>query len=171
MQTGFESREFRPELLSRRGEITAWGLTLLLGIVATLLNRQGVSVFPAAAILEVILLVSALIISLNNWVDRRTVIRLDSEGIYFENGLRRVRFAWNEVRQVRVYLSELGKKIIVYGPRTYFTFHTLGEVKLRGEVRGRMGFPQGERILRLILEAGGLSEERRSGSGSIYDRG
>lgn len=162
--------EFRPELLPRRGEFIAWSMTLLALATWALLLVLAAPVHPAFKLLAVLLLLSALAISLGNWIDRRTFIRLESDGVHFENGLRRARLRWGEIRQVQVFPSTWGKKVRVLGPQSHFDFRTLGEVKVKDQVKGRMGFADGELILQTILERAALKEVEQPGDGYYYAR-
>ena len=153
-----EGKELRPERLSRRGEMIAWGLALLVaaGWLVLVLSRQHV--LPAVPILTGILALSGASISLGNWMDRRTSIRISAEGIHFTNGLRDASFRWREIRQAQVFPSTWGSKVSVIGPTGHFEFRTLGEVKVQGDVKGRMGFAQGEQILQHVLARANLFE-------------
>lgn len=51
------------------------------------------------------------------------------------------------------------------GPKAHFEFRTLGEVKVQGEVKGRLGFAEGEQILHTLVEAGNLDESLQNDSG------
>lgn len=164
-----ESREFRPELLSRRGEWTAWALILAASLGMWFLNQSGYIPFWTW-IFWAFLLFSAASISLGNWLDRKTVIRLESDGIRFENGLRRVRLHWPEVQKVAVLPTRWGKTIQVVGENSHFGFKTLGEVQFRGEVRGRTGFPEGQAILDIILRKAGLVLVEESNNAYYYAR-
>lgn len=150
---GVADADFRPEMLSRRGELIAWGSTLLVGGAWLSLQLLGQPITRAVPVLAVLLLLAALSISLGNWMDRQTVMRLDDEGISFRNGLRNTRLGWDEITRLRVLPSQWGKKVEVIGEHAHFEFRTLGEVKVQGEVKGRMGFADGEQILRRILDA------------------
>lgn len=157
-------QEYYPELIPRKGERIAW---ILLALALALL---GVSIWSAdeftwlASILVVILFFSAGSISLGNWVDRKTALKLDSEGIYFQNGLREVALGWSEIQAVNVLDSAWGQRVQVRGAAnsassrlsTGFTFRTLGEVWMQGELKGQMGFAQGESILKNIIQNSGL---------------
>lgn len=167
--------EYRPVLLSRRGELIAWALALLLGAVWAFLELTGKTVFVAMPILEILLGFSAAGISLGNWMDRRSVLRLDGNGLTFQNGLRDVRLFWNEVQEVRAWPSQWGKKIEVIGNslssgRQHFGFRTLGEVKVQGEVKGRMGFEKGDEMLRQIIQHSELQQINHPGPGYYYAR-
>jgi hypothetical protein len=163
------TREFHPELLSRRGEWTAWALALLASIGMWFLNRSGYT--PSWAwIFWAFLLFSGLSISLGNWIDRNTAIWLESDGIRFENGLRRVRLGWHEVQKVAVLPARLGKTVRVVGEKSHFEFKTLGEVQFQGQVRGRTGFPEGQAILDVILREAGLVLVEESNNAYYYAR-
>jgi len=163
-------QEYQPELVSRRGEALAWVSTLLvaLGIIILILSGQGLSWL--VVLLQVILLVSAAIISLGNWSDRKTVLRLTDHGIDFRNGLRRVQLNWSEVKEVRATPSPWGKKVQVYGEKNHFSFRTLAEVTVRGELKGRFGFVRGEEILREIVLRSNLEIMDDIGVGYYYVR-
>jgi hypothetical protein len=151
-------REFHPELLSRRGELTAWGLALVVGLAWVVYAQSGRNAPVVFLILEAFLLFSALSISFGNWMDRRTVIRLRPGGIEFENGLRKASLKWEEINRVEVFPSAWGKKVQVIGSGAHFSFRTLGEVSYLGESRGRLGFAEGELILQRILESTHLGD-------------
>jgi len=48
---------------------------------------------------------------------------------------------------LQVIPSAWGKKVRVIGENGHFDFRTLGEVRLQGEVKGRLGFEKAKRIL------------------------
>jgi len=98
------------------------------------------------------------------------VLRLNPEGVSFNNGLRNVFLNWEDVREVRVLDSAWGRRVQVQGPETTFTFRTLGEVIMQGELKGRVGFAEGESILNKILELSGLQEIETTEKASYYSR-
>jgi hypothetical protein len=165
-----EMREFRPELVSRRGEWTAWALALAASVGMWFLFRSGY--IPVWAwVFWAFLLFSGVSISLGNWLDRNSVIRLEADGIRFENGLRRVRLSWPEIQKVAVLPARLGKTVQVIGEMSHFGFKTLGEVKFQGEVRGQTGFVDGQEILDVILHETGLVLVEESNNAYYYTRG
>jgi len=103
-------------------------------------------------------------------MDRQTRLQLFPDGVAYENGLRRVRLMWGEIRQVRVLPARWGKSVQVIGETAHFEFKTLGEVKFRGELRGRTGFAQDEAILAAIIRAAGLLAVKREEPYTIYSR-
>jgi hypothetical protein len=162
--------EVRPENFSRRGEITAWALAILTLVSCFTLRVRGYPIPAFFVVLTVFLLVAALAISLSNWSDRHTLLRLEAGGVRFENGLRRVYLAWDEIQKVQIFPSNLGDRVRVSGMDTFFSFRLLGEVSLRGQVRGRMGFADGERVLQHILQAAGLRRFEKPGEDYYYAR-
>ncbi|MGD8404540.1 MAG: hypothetical protein PVJ21_12830 [Anaerolineales bacterium] len=165
-----EKGEFRPELISRRGEWTAWGLALAASLGMWILNRSGY--IPVWAwVFWAFLLFSGVSISLGNWLDRNSVIRLEADGIRFENGLRKVWLSWPKVQRVAVLPSRWGKSVQVIGENSHFNFKTLGKVEFQGEIRGRTGFPDGQKILDVILREAGLELVEESNNAYYYARG
>jgi hypothetical protein len=143
--------EFRPERFSRRGEITAWGLAVLslLGWIG--LSTRGIPIPWFFSALTIFIVIAALATSLSNWSDNHTLLRLENNGVQFENGLRHVYLTWEEIQKVQIFPSNMGDQVRVSGAQTFFIFRLLGEVSLRGQVRGRVGFAEGEHILNYIL--------------------
>lgn len=165
-----DTREFRPELLPRRGEWTAWALALVASAGMWFLNWSGY--IPAWAwIFWAFLLFSGFSISFGNWLDKNTFIWLEADGIRFENGLRRVRLSWPEIQKVAVLPARWGKSVQVIGEKSHFEFKTIGEVQFQGEVRGRTGFPDGKAILDAILRETGLVLVEESSNAYYYARG
>ena len=165
-----DAGEFRPVLISRRGEWTAWVLAFVASIGMWFLNRSGY--IPSWTwIFWSFLLFSGISISLGNWLDRNTIIKVGADGVSFENGLRRVRLHWHEIQKVAVLPSRWGKAVQVIGERSHFSFKTLGEVQFQGEVRGRTGFTDGQAILEIILHKTGLELVEESNNAYYYARG
>ncbi len=170
MDSGHNFGEFRPEQISRRGEFIAWcsALVVIIGWLIVRLNSQPVH--PAVPILAILLLFAGLSISLGNWMDRRTRIQLDDSGIAFQNGLRNVRLAWQDIIQVRLFPARWGKKVQVFGEKAFFEFLTLSEVKYQGESKARFGFEKGEDILRQIIISADLQPSEHPEEGYYYVR-
>ena len=164
------AQAYHPELIPRRGELVSWILFVVLS--ATWLSLVGLDkqVHWGIPWLTLFFLVSGFSISLGNWLDRHTSMVLDETGIFYKNGLRTVYLKWEDVRQVRVNPAVWGKKVQVFGEKIFFDFHTLGEVKYQGEVKGRTGFVQGETILKHILENSSLTLEKQQGNVVYYAR-
>ena len=163
-------RLYRPELIPRRGEFVAWISAGLVGLAVIFLFLTHQRVSWVILGLLMFLSLSALVISLGNWMDRQTTIRIDSDVIEYQNGLRRVSLPWDEVLEVRVSPAAWGMRVQVRGEHTFFIFHTLGEVRHKGELKGRMGFEAGEEILRQIVLKSNLHIVDDTGGGYYYAR-
>lgn len=164
-----QEQTHRPELLPRQGERNAWIFTLLASLALGLLHLQGVvSVF--SWIFAIFLFISALSISLGNWMDRRTILRIAADGVSFENGLRYVSLTWPQINEVRIRPARWGKQIQVIGEQSHFSFNTLGELQFKGENRAKVGFAQGQEILKEILSASGLTKKQQNEQYAYYSR-
>jgi hypothetical protein len=113
---------------------------------------------------------SAASISLGNWVDRKTLIRIEPGGVLFENGLRKTQLDWNDIQEVRTAPARWGTSVQVIGTRGHFSFTTLGEMQLLGQVRGRTGFVQGLAIFDEIIRCAGLVTKTQAGQFLTYSR-
>ncbi|MBU0513061.1 MAG: hypothetical protein KJ638_15350 [Chloroflexi bacterium] len=164
------NREFRPELISRRGELIAWILSIIALVSLGVALIWGAGMSWAGIIFVLILLLSAGSISLGNWVDRKTVLSLSLEGVSFRNGLRNVSLKWDQIQELRLLPDRWGVRVHVWGAESRFNFRMLGEVKVRGELKGRVGFAEGESILQEILESSGLQENEQNENGRYYAR-
>jgi len=102
------SREYSPKHLPLRGEITAWGLALVVLITATIVQVNGSQWAVTGLVLAGVFVLSAGSISLGNWMDRHTVIRVDRAGVSFTNGVRHTTLAWDEIQAVRVLPAQWG---------------------------------------------------------------
>jgi hypothetical protein len=163
-----ESRIYRPILLPRRGELIAWVCALMCAAAWLLLVQAKSPVFFGLKLLAVLLVLIAGAISLGNWMDRRTLLKIDTHGIAFENGLRKVALGWQDIRQVEVITSTLGDKVRVLGETAHFDFRTLAEVRMDGVVKGRMGFQDGEQIVKEIVRRASLRETGETVDGCVY---
>ncbi len=163
------SQEYRPALAPRRGEGIAWLVTLGLVVSLILAGHRWGPVPGSYWALAGLFGLAASAISLSNWVDRRSVIRLDAEGISFENGLRSVRLTWPEVQQVAVFPTRLGRRVQVCGARSSFGFQMAAEIRL-GERTIQTGFVGGQAILETILERCGLDRRVERNGVTYYGR-
>jgi hypothetical protein len=164
--------EFHPVQTSRRVEIGTWVLAAVLFATWWVLQVNQAAFAGTAVMLFAFTLFAAFGISLSGWMDRRSVIRLDRSGVFFQNGLRRLELAWDQVEQIRVLKAQAGsKRVQVLGPRAYFEFRTLATIRLNGQERARSGYEEGERILEMLLDQTGLTESETSSAHVYYARG
>jgi hypothetical protein len=164
-----DASEFRPEITSRRGEFFAWVAALGMGVVLILAQMNWGSVAAFMWIFAGLLFFSAASISLGNWMDRRSIIRLLPDGIAFENGLRSVTLGWPEVRNVTVARARLGKRVEVVGEASHFAFKLLNETTMNGQVF-RTGFAAGQMILDTVLKSSGLQLKSEAEGTAYYAR-
>lgn len=162
--------EFRPELLPRRGELNAWLLALAATVGMIALHFTWRIIPSWAWIFSGFLFFSALSISFGNWMDRKTRIQVEEDGIRFESGIRHVRLSWSDVQKVAVLPSRWGKTVQVIGNTVHFAFKTLGEVQFQGEIRGRTGFAEGQKILNVILKKTDLKLVEQTNDSYYYAR-
>jgi hypothetical protein len=167
MRSALEGK-YLPEILSRRGEFTAWVLLLVVLVGWIILIVSGRSVPFAVYILAGFFLLAGLSISLGNWMDRRTFIEIKPEEIVFTNGLRFCQINWNDILSVEIHPSQWGKKVHVRARNSHFAFRMLGEVKVGGEIKGRMGFVGGDKILGAIIERSKIRLEKTTEMGDYY---
>jgi hypothetical protein len=161
---------FRPTPGSRQGERNAWILAGFAIIIELVLFWRSGSIPGWMTLLSIFLLLSAILISVSNWMDRKTTLVLDLKGVAFRNGLRNVQLNWDRIERVHVLSDRWGQRVLVSSPDANFNFRTLSEVKLRGKVGGQMGFPEGEAILEEILQSSGLNLTKDNDQGQYYAR-
>jgi hypothetical protein len=161
---------FRPTPSSRQGERNAWILTGF-AVISELVMFWRSGALPGwLSLLTVFLLLSASFISLSSWVDRKTILVLEADGVAFRNGLRNVQLTWDQIEKVGVITDRWGPRVLVSGTEASFNFRMLSQVELRGKVGGQMGFLEGEAILKEILQASGLSLTEENDKGHYYAR-
>lgn len=162
-------QEFHPELISRKWERNAW---ILAGIsVAAYLLLWRISEPTVLFLVMVIfLLISALFISFSNWIDRKTVLTLNEEGIKYYSGLRSVSMKWEDIEQLQVLPDRWGQRVLIFGNRTNIRFRTLSNVDFQGKVRGQIGFHNGKAILDEIIQSSSLISTENEKQGHYYIR-
>jgi hypothetical protein len=163
-------RDFHPEKISRRGEYYIWVLAIFSLAALTALRFRVAEVSPWYTIFVVLMFLSSASITLGNWIDRKTVLSLKSDGLEFHNGLRHVSLNWNEIKEVQIFPSRWGKQAHIVGTHSHFSFRTKSELIHKGEIRSKMGFARGEFIIEQIIEKGGLQESDQTGKGRYYAR-
>jgi hypothetical protein len=164
-----EIRIYKPEMQSRRSELVSWGLAFASLAGLLILNLGGV-IFFWALVFVCFLFFAALSISLGNWMDRQTQIRVADSGIAFQNGLRNVELPWLSVNSLTTSPSRWGEKIQVVGQKSHFEFNTLGEVIFQKQIQGRVGFQQGIEVRDEIIKNSGLTSVAKKGESYYYSR-
>ncbi|KAA3648109.1 MAG: hypothetical protein DWQ07_03695 [Chloroflexi bacterium] len=169
--TGLEigiPQEFRPLKTSRRGELYAWLFTLIVLLVLFFMPGLQERFLTVGTFLAIFFGLSAVVISLNNWMERATVLQLSEDGIAYRNGLRNVQFIWSEIERVEVVQRNIGRRVHVLGPQAHFAFYMQSAVKLGNRVGELTGFEQGEDILETILQKASLTPTAESSDDVYY---
>lgn len=163
-------QEYRPLLLTRRSELVSWiitGITLF----GWLYFRQNI---PALTNLMLVFFALALFTALGssygNWMDRSTVLRVSPDGLAYRNGLQNIQMPWQDIQEMHLLESRLGRKVHLIGSRRQFSFRMMSELQAFGRQREQTGFAKGEEIVDAILQFSGLSLKNDSGSGKYYAR-
>ena len=160
--------EFRPLVSSRRGELYAWTLTLIVLFVLRFVPELQGIYFVLGIFLAVFFGLSAVLISLINWMERATVLEVHADGVAFRNGLRKVDLAWDDVIRIEVAQRPSGRRVQVLGKQAHFAFYTQGAVKLGNRTGEPSGFEQGEAILETILQKTSLTRTPTSTEDVYY---
>ena len=169
LMNGYEELVFLPEIQPRRSEFVAWGLALASLIGLFFLDLGGV-VYFWAMVFVVFLFFAALSISLGNWMDRKTQIRINGDGVLFQNGLRHSHLHWADIKSVSSSPARWGEKVQVIGALSHFDFNTLGEVTYQNNLQGKVGFQQGKEIREVIITRSGLTMVAKKGDSYYYSR-
>ena len=150
------SQEFRPLIENRRTELFAWILAVIM-ILSTWLFPATTSIGQLFTVLLVgFFSLSAILITFGNWLERHTLLVLTDTGIEYKNGIHHVQINWREIKEVRIYPSGKGSKVVVYSDYEHLSFQTQTEVLKDGKVKIRYGFEKGEEILKMILQRSDL---------------
>jgi hypothetical protein len=165
-----EDKLFYPEKLPSKGERVAWILTVTAGITWIILFALKITVLWIIPVIFMTFFLSSILIHMGNWIDRKTVISLNKNGLIFQDGLRNIEIEWGAVEKVEIFPSQWGKKVTVNGGGRRFNFRTLGVVELSGEIKGKIGFIEGEMILNTILERSQLSSVHKLANSYYYTR-
>ncbi len=163
---------FRPLRGSRRGEAYAWGLTAAM-LVVTAITAWRLGTVPWFLwVLLGFFVGSALLSSFGNWVDSRTVLTLNADGLEFHNGLRHVTLTWPQVQSVRIISDRWGQRVQVQGENgQHFAFRTLMQVEIHeGKPQSLFGFQEGEALAATIVQRAGLTSQRASDEETYYAR-
>jgi hypothetical protein len=151
-------QEFHPLIGNRRTELFAWILAIIIISMSWFRpNASGIRQLFTFVLVGFFGL-SAVFISFGNWLDRHTSLTLTDLGIEYKNGIRHVRMDWAGIKEVRIFPSSKGSKVIIYNSSKHLSFQTLTEISTDGKVKIRYGFEKGEEILEMILRKSNLRD-------------
>ena len=150
------NQDLRPESITAAEKRNAWLMMVGAFVLLMFLSLRIGSVPVATQVFLGFLLLVGGSTLLTDWVDKKTVLRVDGGRVSFNNGVREVNFGWDEIEKINILPLKWGKSVQVIGASTQFQFRTLAEVQYQGKFRGRLGFAEGEAVLQHLLKETGL---------------
>ena len=136
---------------SRQGEIIAWMLFIFLALVTVFLSsRTGLNTWYL--IFDLFFLLSAILVSFGNYVNRSTRMVLTEDNIKFFNGIRKIQMAWEQIDEVLEVPSRMGPKIWIIGNGKRIAFQKNSVIKWKEEIRDRIGFEESDEIMDIIMK-------------------
>ena len=160
---------YRSGQLSRRGEVFAW-LFLLLAVVNQILASRNGPAPTSAWVLTGSVLFVALLISLTNWSDRNKRIEMDEQGVFFTNGLQKMRLGWDEIVGAAIYPGNGAYYVRVTSGKHGFLYRIPREESMIDRTVGQAGFAQGREILDEIVRRSRLESRETRGNTNYYLR-
>jgi hypothetical protein len=160
---------FRAAEANRRSEALAWLLALVFATVALVGSWSGQGPTRFSAELAAFFGVIGIWIKFGNWIDRRTAIEVSAAGICYRSPLRSIWLDWKDVDELWAIPSGSSWRIVVRGHGLRFGFRTSSELRV-GKRSVQMGFPDGERLARLIRGLSGLGRPAGSKDGWLCTR-
>jgi hypothetical protein len=152
---------FHPARPNRRGEVFAWLSSI--GMAAVILiaayRAGGLRFLPL--MLFLVFFTAGVMISFGNLMDANTWVSTSPVGIQYHSPLRHVRLNWHEVQQLSARPLGRGWRITVVGDGGYFRFRTGVLLQRDSDRQFSFGFPEGERLVGLILGGAALSAIRK----------
>jgi hypothetical protein len=165
---GLEPGRYQPAAPNPKAIYTAW---LLFGIpVPAMLYLYLRRIIPPLSLWITcgFLLFVALAIVFSQWLERRTFIFLEGEGIRFESPLRKVSMSWGDIQELWCGSIRGGWRFIVSGPSALFRFQSLIVLRTDQGKEVRSGFAEGVRIAQLVQQRAGLRHLDRQDRIWIY---
>jgi len=158
---------YKPIKNSRRSEIIAWLFSFLLIILLLISSERGFFRI-GGIILGSFFLISAVIISLGNWQNRKILLKLSEDQIWFFNGVKETRIKWYEIQRVEVYKGRFNDKINLISETERINFDIVGLEQLKQDKNPHYGFQEGVEILNIILDRTNLKVQKHEETGYYY---
>jgi nicotinamide riboside transporter PnuC len=141
---------FRPAPISRKGEIIAWLLTLLIGLVSIIVKMQS-GHFPCLTILLLVFfLIAAILISFSHWADSKTLIRVTPPQLSYQSPFRKIQQDWDQVLEINAQKTGRFWRIVVNLEQSFFSFKVNAASELKTQPEQVLALPQGDRLVRII---------------------
>ncbi len=148
-----EIQDFQPLLAPRVNELTFWLVAVVFLLVGFFLRSIEMPGSFFAILLGILALLQAIGLSVSNWMDRKTVLRLRPEGIMYQNGLQHIDLSWEQIQGVEVVRTRWNsRRVFVLGNNRKFHFQTLARLMYNNQKVLKYGFEQGDYILAMILK-------------------
>ncbi|MEJ2486214.1 MAG: hypothetical protein P8Y72_04360 [Anaerolineales bacterium] len=162
-------RTYKPIKNSRRPEFLAWLLSFCL-VLFLFISPVGGFFRLGGIVLGSFFLVSAVVISLGNWQNRKLFLRLSKDNIRFFNGIKESSVGWDEIQRVEVFRGRFNDKINLVSESGRISFDIVGLEQLNRDKIPHYGFQEGEEILNLILDQTNLNEQKQNEAGYYYQK-
>lgn len=158
---------YKPIQNSRRPELLAWFFSFCIIFILIFSPQTGLFRI-GGVILATFFLLSAVTISLGNWQNRNSVLKLSKDKIWYFNGVKELSFTWDEIQRVEVFRGRFNDKINLVSESGSISFDIIGLEQFNQDKTPYYGFREGAEILNFILKQTNLNEQKQDGSGYYY---
>jgi hypothetical protein len=159
---------YKPVMNSRRSEVLAWIFSICIVLVLFVLPSSGFFRI-AGFVLATFFTFSAIVMSLGNWVSRKTELRMYDEFLWLDNGIRVTTIRWEDIDCLEVFPGRFNDKIIVNSDSSNrLSFDVIKANVESGEAINIAGFKERDIILEMIIKSSGLNEKRKDGQQGYY---
>lgn len=158
---------YKPIINSRRSELMAWIFSISLIVIQF---AQPVTGFfkVGGILLAIFFLLSAIIISLGNWTNRKTVLRIREVGIDLDNGIKMITFKWQDIIRIEVFTGRFNDKISLITESGRMNFDIAVSDDNKSATSQRFGFQEGDEILKILLDRSKVSQQKVDAEGYVY---
>ena len=165
-----DGKTYRPAPVDRRGERVGWLLSLALAGGLLLLQRFSGGIAWLGLVFLALLVALAALVSIGNWLEAGTSIRIDAQAIEERTPLRSVRLGWGEVDEMWTWPASRGWRILLRGTGGQILFRTGERMSFPRGAELRLGFPEGEQMAGVVRRAARLSAPLRQDDGWVCRR-
>jgi hypothetical protein len=153
-----EKRTYHPVPIPVRGEVVAWSVSAVLGILGGILIWRTGMLPVWVLIFLIIMLLLVIAIRFSRWMEVNTSIELNPGGIRYANPLRTFDLGWADLQRVVASQAGSGWRIYVFGGQGGFRFQTATKLYGVGGAEVRTGYPEGVEIMAHILRNNAFGE-------------
>lgn len=150
----------KPEAGSRRPEALSWAFAVVLFGILFFMRPELQALRFGAWALGLFFGFSGAVMTLGNWLERNTSMRLNLQEIALVRPLQTLGMKWDEVDRVDVMTKSNARRVFVQGRGVKFSFRPATRVEIRGKIRDEYGFLESEKIIETILTMAKISEIR-----------